>query len=623
MNVFFRHRRKILVCTSALLLVFSALSSRAAEKPFTEVRSPNFRVLTNGSEHEARRIALEFEQMRAVFAVGFPNMRLTTGAPLLIFALQTENDIKWLAPAIWKNRKGPMPAGYFEHGWEKQFAVVNISVDIPGAYNVVYHEYVHSLLHTNFRWLPTWLDEGLAEFYGNSRFDPKKSYVGAPSTRVYQLKNRTLIPLETLLIVNPWTYYHGDENQIATFYAESWALVHYLVFGPDMESGKKLSRFYAQLQAGNQQVKAFRDVFGDLKKVEDGLQRYIQAFAFGAYAIENLTAIQAKDFSSRKLSRAESDAEIAGYRLWAHDSPEAADLVERALQDDPALAAAHEEKAFINFREGKDEDAVHEFSRACELDKTLYLSQYFKAMMTSKRDTPEQREALRVELQQITQMNPQFAPAYVQLAMLFIADGQGTKSLVAARKAEQLEPSRAGYHLLSGEILLRMKREKEAAESARYVAERWHGPDHNEAVALWNRIPTASRPVDAIVIDEVEEQSQAAEGKMLSISCGEKSKNEVTLQRGDDLMVFKSKGRQMIGYSDTLWYGSDHFSLCHHVEGMHAIIRYRPAVTKDYAGDWLSIELRDELPPQSQQQATKAPQPPQPSAPAAAPPQQD
>ena len=52
----------------------------------------------------------------------------------------------------------------------------------------------------------------------------------------------------------------------------------------------------------------------------------------------------------------------------------------------------------------------------------------------------------------------------------------------------------------------------------------------------------------------------------------------------------------MIAYSDTLWYGGDHFSLCRHVEGMHAVIRYRPAVSKDYAGDWLSIELRDELP---------------------------
>ena len=603
------HRFKFTALISALAL-FVAGSSFNGDRPLTEVRSPNFRVLTNGSEHDARRLALEFEQMRAVFAVAFPKMRLTTGAPLLIFAVQTENDMKSLAPALWKNHKGPLPAGLFEHGWEKQFAIVRIDQDVPGAYNVVYHEYVHTLLHSNFRWLPTWLDEGLAEFYGNTRFEPKKSYVGAPSTRVYQLKNRTLIPLEQLLVVNPWTYYHGDENQIATFYAESWALVHYLVFGKDMELGKKLSRFYVQLQAGDPQIKAFRDVFGDLKNVEDELQKYIQAFAFHAYSVENLTSIQEKDFPARKLTKAESDAEVAGYRLWEHDSPEATDLVERALQEDPALGAAHEEKAFINFWGGKDEDAVREFSRACELDKTLYLSQYFKAMMTAKRETPEQREALRAELDQIPQINPQFAPAYVQLAMLFIADGQGTKALVAARKAEQLEPSRAGYHLLSGEILLRMKREKEAAESAQYVAERWHGPDHNEAVALWNRTPVASRPADATVVEEVAEQSQAAEGKVLSLSCHEKDKREVTLQRGDDLLVFKSKGRQMIGYSDTLWYGSDHFSLCHHVEGMHAVIRYRPAVSKEYAGDWMSIELRDELPPEPQQQAAKAPQPP-------------
>jgi Tfp pilus assembly protein PilF len=389
-----------------------------------------------------------------------------------------------------------------------------------------------------------------------------------------------------------------------------------------MDLGKKLSCFYAQLQGGESQIKAFREVFGDFKNVENGLQKYVQAFTFRAYSVENLTTIQEKDFSARKLTKAETDSEIAGYRLWEHDAAEATDLVERALREDPALGAAHEEKAFINFREGKDEDAVREFSRAYELDKTLYLSQYFKAMMTAKRETPEQRKALRAELLQTTQINPQFAPAFVQLAILDLADGKDAKALASSRTAEELEPSRAGYHLLAGEILLRVKREKDAAESARYVADRWHGPDHNEAVALWNRIPVASRPADAIVVEEVAEQSQAAEGKMRSITCDEKSNNEVTLQRGDDLMVFKSKGRQMIGYSDTLWYGSDHFSLCHHVEGMHAVVRYRPAVTKEYAGDWLSIELRDELPPESQHEAAKAPQP-QPAAPAAPPAKQD
>ena len=358
MTVSFHNRIKFIALLPYVFLLFAA-SSFAADKPFTEVRSPNFRVLTNGSEHDARRIALEFEQMRAVFAIAFPKMRLTTGAPLLIFAVQTESEMKALAPAMWKNHKGPLPAGLFQHGWEKQFAIVRLDQDVPGAFNVVYHEYVHTLLHSNFRWLPTWLDEGLAEFYGNTRFEGKKSYVGAASTRVYQLRNHPRIPLETLMVINPWTYYHGDETRISTFYAESWALVHYLVFGPDMELGKKLSRFYAQLQAGDQQIKAFRDVFGDLKSVEKALDEYIQAFAFHAYVIENPTPIQEKDFSSRKLTRAESDSEIAGYRLWEHDNSEATDLVERALQEDPALGVAHEEKAFINFREGKDEDALH------------------------------------------------------------------------------------------------------------------------------------------------------------------------------------------------------------------------------------------------------------------------
>src|ERR1700737_1015264 len=123
MTTLFYERFKFIALVSILALLF-AVSSFASEKPFTEVRSPNFRVLTNGSEHDARRIALEFEQMRGVFAAGFPRMRVTTGAPPLILAMQSENDMKSLASGMWKNHKGPMPAGLFDPGWERQFAVV-------------------------------------------------------------------------------------------------------------------------------------------------------------------------------------------------------------------------------------------------------------------------------------------------------------------------------------------------------------------------------------------------------------------------------------------------------------------------------------------------------------------
>ena len=507
--------------------------------------------------------------------------------------------MKAMAPALWNEKNTPNLAGYFLHGWEKQFAVVRLDEDVPGyGYQVVYHEYVHSLLHTNFRWLPTWLDEGLAEFYGNTRFEESKFYVGAPSLRVNRLRNVQFIPLETLFTVNPYVFYRGKEDQIATFYAESWALVHFLVIGPEMERGKKLNQFFGLLQQGEPQVKAFQQVFGDLNELQKRLEVYINAFAFGSFVFDNSAhATHEKDYPARKLSMAETHAEMAGYRLWGHDPGEANGLVDAALKEDPNLALAHEEQGFIYFHEGKDEDAAREFSRAVELDKQRYLSQYFKTMMAARWDTAAQREELHTGLLKTVEVNPLFAPAYVQLAMLELREGRAERALAMSRKAEDLERSRAGYHLLSGNILLLLKREKEAADHARFVADRWHGPDHNEAVALWNRIPPESRPADAVVMEESEEQTKAAEGKLLAVTCRKDDKKmDVTLEEDGHPVVFRSQGRRLIGFSDTLWYGSDHFSICRHVSGMHAVIRYRPAKEKDFAGEWMALELRDDLP---------------------------
>src|ERR1700747_3092581 len=101
--------------SSLLMLAFPVLPVQAGEKPWTEVRSPNFRVLTNGSANDGRRVARESEQMRTVFARAFAKMRLETGAPLVIFAPRDEYAMKAMAPSFWK-ASGPKPAGLFQHG---------------------------------------------------------------------------------------------------------------------------------------------------------------------------------------------------------------------------------------------------------------------------------------------------------------------------------------------------------------------------------------------------------------------------------------------------------------------------------------------------------------------------
>ena len=142
-----RHRRLFLVYMTFVLLLGSTFAS---DKPWIEVDSPHFRVLSDGSDRDARRVAREFEQMRAVLADQFPSYRLESGAPLLVLAASDENTAKKLAPELWRS-KGAKPAGYFQHGWEKQFAMVRLDAIAPDAYQVIYHEYVHMVLRLTFR----------------------------------------------------------------------------------------------------------------------------------------------------------------------------------------------------------------------------------------------------------------------------------------------------------------------------------------------------------------------------------------------------------------------------------------------------------------------------------------
>src|SRR6266404_1944164 len=130
-----------------VFFLFSVCTGLAAAgvKPWIEVRSSHFRVLTNGSQNDARHVAKEFEQMRYVFADRHPNFRLEGGAPLVVFAAQDEATAKSLEPAWWK-LKGAKPVGVFHHAWEKEYVMVQLEALKGGALEVVYHEYTHSIL---------------------------------------------------------------------------------------------------------------------------------------------------------------------------------------------------------------------------------------------------------------------------------------------------------------------------------------------------------------------------------------------------------------------------------------------------------------------------------------------
>lgn len=583
-----------------LVVVLLCALGLSEEKPWREIRSPHFRVITNGSEGAGRHVAREFEQMRGVFASEFPGYRLDSAEPLLIIAPEDESSAKKLVPEFWKH-SGPKPAGVYFHAWEQPYALVRLDA-ISDKYSqdefaVVYHEYVHSLLHLNLHWLPTWLDEGLAEFYAYTRFEGTHTYIGAPPKnmgRLSLLRYRPAIALAKF-IEQRGSFTHNQEDT-ELFYAQSWALTHFLTLGPGMGSGDRLKKFYNAAQQGVDQKKAFQDTFGDFKQVQQDFDQYIHLFAFRAAVIPSPPKVDDKDLAGRSMTVAETEAELSSFYATTKQWKLAREFGESALKNDPKLALAHQDMGFICLQEGKDEEAVREFSRAVELDHRLYRAQFAKTMMSPlpRATNPDDRMAYRLALLEAVQVNPQFAPVYVELAKFYVAEGDPNQALKLALKAEKLEPWRAGYHLLTGQILLRLDRAADAASDAAYVADRWTSPDRDEAMELWNLVPAGKRPAQGPAEMAARDGVNSAQGTVKSVACDE-DKMTLTLEQGGQPLTFRVQ-RAGGGFSDTLWFGEDHFTPCYHTTGLRAVVQYKPAADKSYTGDVVFYGFRDDLP---------------------------
>ncbi len=477
---------------ACVVLFASALqSSRSFAETWREVDSPHFRVVTDGSDREGRNVAKEFEQMRAVFIVRFNDPKLETGAPLLIVAV-SEPGLHALGPGFWAERD--KFAGEFFTGWEHQYAMVRL--DSFGDQNqaVVFHEYTHSVLHANLHWLPTWLDEGMAEFYAYTRIQADRTYIGAPTIRFAHLNRQALLPVSQMLTMTNRDI-GKDIERNDLFYAEAWAMVHFMTFGEGMGDGHQLNRFIALMEAGKSQAEAFQAVFGDVNAFEKKLYLHLSKLALAAAVLPPMPSPDAKTFPAKVLTKAETDYELGAFDIGAYERELGVARLKAAEAADPTLAGPHEELGFIAWRQGRDTDARTEWQLAIQADPARYRSAFALLMSATQlqEESKEQLEQTMHALDAICAEAPKFAPALVETALIQWRLGQMNQAYKTALAAEKLEPWRAGYNILLGYILLQGKQPKIAAGYARTAAARWFGSDHDEAVDLWNLIPPSAR----------------------------------------------------------------------------------------------------------------------------------
>lgn len=463
------------VIALVFFLTPSAYASSDSTDSWLEVRSPNFVVCSNAGEKKARQVAREFETIRSAYHQALPKLRQDLGKPIVILAVKNETSMKALLPGYWEQRGHVRPSGIYVHGEEKHY--VALRTDAPGEnpYHTVYHEYTHALMHVNFPPLPAWLDEGLAEFYGNGRISKKEFTMGtADSAHLILLQQSKLIPADVLLQIDHNSPYYNEQDRASVFYAESWALVHFLMVDPYARKEQLLLHFLQAWQKTGNQVEAARQTFGDLKRFGERIESYARQSAFSAIRLKSSVQASEKTYESRTMTLGESLALRGDLQLCMGRLAEAHALLEDAVKKEPNLAEAHEGLGAYYLRQRDMENAAKELQRATELNSKNSLTYYASATLNLQNGagTPENLQKAEASLEKAVALNPNFAPAYANLASLYLIRREAQeKALAAARRAAELEPGTLAYSIALGYILMNMNRNEEArALSARLFA---------------------------------------------------------------------------------------------------------------------------------------------------------
>jgi hypothetical protein len=294
-----------------LLPLLATAFAAAREHPanWIEVRSSGFTIVTNSSEKQGRRIAAQFERMREIFQQAYPQMEDEPDSPVLIVAVKRKDQFRPLEPGTYHSKKSLPLHGMFVRAADTNYILMRLDSEAGNPFPLVYHEYTHLFLGQAEEQIPLWLNEGLAEFYQTAEIYDPEVLLGEPNQKhLMLLRQEKLLPLATLFTVDEKSPYYIEGKKGAVFYAECWALTHYLTLRDYMEKTSKVQQYRAQVSDGVDPVTAATRTFGDLKKLQRTLELYIEQPSFNHFETRLSNKVDASLFQVKSISAAQVQA---------------------------------------------------------------------------------------------------------------------------------------------------------------------------------------------------------------------------------------------------------------------------------------------------------------------------
>jgi Flp pilus assembly protein TadD len=446
-----------------LALSFGALGGEAAAE-WTRLQTTNFTFVGDAPERDIRRVARQLEQFREVTVRALSQTDAAPAAAIVVIVFANDRSFRPFKPRF--QGRVIEVAGYLRGGQDVNFIAIN--GDLEYAIRTVFHEYSHFLVSSTLRVTPIWVNEGLAGLYETfeERDGGKRAVLGlSPPEYIQELRSRTLIPLSELTGADRSSPMYNEGNRRGLLYAQSWALMHYLMFGSEARYAQ-LTRYLTHMRNGISPEDAFTKEFGaELPAIEKELREYVMRRTLPAetYTFETTTraALEAK---SEKVS----DDEAAGYLgdlLARGESTEAARAyLKKVIASNADAARALYALGLLELRESHDEEAVRLLERATKLrpDEAVFLAAYGRALVESLRNA-DSRDAgwqsiadrARAVLSRSVELDQNAAVAVAFLGYLELLDGESARAVELFKRAVASAPSDESYQLLLADALMR------------------------------------------------------------------------------------------------------------------------------------------------------------------------
>lgn len=469
-------RRHFLAASIFIILIGLGLPAASAADNWTSVRSKNFFLIGNASEKEIRQVAERLEQFREVASQLFTRGNYNSPVPTRVVVFKNDQSYRPFKPT-------ETTAGYFQPGPDVNYITLKTEVsDDQNPFGIIFHEYTHLLINNTSGDVPTWFNEGLAEYYSTFTIsDDQKIILGKPiAHHVYLLRQKPMMSLKTLFSVNQDSPYYNERDKQSIFYAESWALMHYLILG---NKGQRLSQLGKFLQLIEQNVSvgdAFTQAFQTtFQKMEDDLRKYIShdRYPIAPGHFERKLEFD-REMHSAPLVEAEVQAYLGDLLLHSYRS-EAETYLRRALSLDPKLAIANASMGMLRVREGKIDEARRSLERAVEANSENYLIHYYYAYALSREGMnaselvmgyrPETAARIREELKKAIELRPDYPESYNLLSFVnLVTETQLDESIVLLNRVLATSPGRNDLMFTLAQVYMR----KQDFNTARQILER-------------------------------------------------------------------------------------------------------------------------------------------------------